>query len=117
MPFQADLEKLLGLKDVTYKYNLSKKELFHEAIKNDKGRVRRGGPSNEQKAFPTKLGDKGPLVYYTDPDCTGRRTKVTYAVKWPEVADEIWFKADLNPYVPTAYEGLLMRVMQHLNDN
>src|SRR3569623_1764037 len=108
MTFQADLEKLLGLKDVTYKYNLSKK---------DKGRGRRGGPSNEQKAFPTKLGDKGPLVYYTDPDCTGRRTKDTYAVKWPEVADEIWFKADLNPYDPTAYEGLLKRVIQHLNDN
>lgn len=116
MTFQADLEKLLGLKDVTYKYNLSKKELFHEAIKNDKGRVRRGGPSNEQKAFPTKLGDKGPLVYYTDPDCTGRRTKDTYAVKWPEVADEIWFKADLSPYDPTAYEGLLKRVIKHVND-
>ncbi|TXH05225.1 MAG: phosphoenolpyruvate carboxykinase (ATP) [Nevskiaceae bacterium] len=115
MTFQADLETLLGLKNVQYKYNLSKAELFHEAIKNDKGRVRRGGPSNEQKAFPTKLGDKGPLVYYTDPDCTGRRTKDTYAVKWPEVADEIWFKADLNPYDPNQYEALLKRVVEHVN--
>ncbi|SFF54716.1 phosphoenolpyruvate carboxykinase (ATP) [Fontimonas thermophila] len=115
MTFQADLEKLFGLKTVTYKYNLSKEELFHEAIANDRGRVRRDGPSNEQKAFPTKLGVNGPLVYYTDPDCTGRRTKDTYAVKWPEVADQIWFKADLNPYDPQKYQGLLKRVVDHLN--
>ena len=35
---------------------------------------------------------------------------------WPEVADEIWFKADLSPYEPGAYEGLLKRVIQHLNE-
>ena len=114
--FQADLEKLFGLKTVSYKYNLGKTELFHEAIANDRGRVKRGGGSNEQKAFPTILGDKGPLVYYTDPDCTGRRTKDTYAVKWPEVADEIWFKADLNPYEPAQYEALLARVVAHMNE-
>jgi phosphoenolpyruvate carboxykinase (ATP) len=116
MTFQADLETLFGLKTVGYKYNLDKEALFHEAIAHDRGRVRRGGGSDEQKAFPTKLGVKGPLVYYTDPDCTGRRTKDTYAVKWPEVADEIWFKADLNPYDPTQYQNLLRRVIQHLND-
>jgi len=116
MTFQADLEKLFGLKTVSYKHELGKEALFHEAIANDRGRVKRDGPSDAQKAFPTKLGVKGPLVYYTDPDCTGRRTKDTYAVKWPEVADEIWFKADLSPYDPTAYEGLLKRVIQHLND-
>ncbi|MBI3171514.1 MAG: phosphoenolpyruvate carboxykinase (ATP) [Hydrocarboniphaga effusa] len=115
MTFQTDLEKLFGLKTVSYKYNLSKEELFHEAIKNDKGRVRKDGPGNAQKAFPTKLGVKGPLVFYTDPDCTGRRTKDTYAVKWPDVAGEIWFKADLNPYDPAQYQGLLKRVVAHVN--
>ncbi|MGH8541269.1 MAG: phosphoenolpyruvate carboxykinase (ATP), partial [Stenotrophobium sp.] len=115
MSFQTDLEKLFGLKNVHYKYNLSKEELFTEAIKHDRGRVRKGGPSDAQKAYPTKLGVKGPLVYYTDPECTGRRTKDTYAVKWPEVADEIWFKADLNPYDPTQYEALLKRVVEHVN--
>ncbi len=114
--FQADLEKLFGLKTVSYKYNLGKTELFHEAIANDRGRTKRGGGNNDQKAFPTKLGVDGPLVYYTDPDCTGRRTKDTYAVKWPEVAEEIWFKADLNPYDPEKYEGLLKRVIAHLNE-
>ena len=116
MSFQTDLETLLGLNAVSYKYNLDKRELFHEAIANDRGRVRRDGPSDEQKAYPTVLGDQGPLVYYTDPDCTGRRTKDTYAVKWPEVADEIWFKPDLNPYDPEQYQALLKRVVQHLND-
>ena len=116
MSFQADLEKLLGLKTVSYKYNLSKTELFHEAIANDKGRVTKGGPNNAQKAFPTVLGDKGPLVYYTDPDCTGRRTKDTFAVAWPEVENEIWFKADLGKYDPAKYESLIKRLAQHLND-
>jgi phosphoenolpyruvate carboxykinase (ATP) len=116
MRFQADLESLLGLNAVTYRYNLSKTELFHAAIANDKGRVRRDGPANEQKAFATKLGDQGPLMYYTDPDCTGRRTKDTYAVKWPEVADQLWFKADLNGYDPEQYQGLLKRVIAHLNE-
>jgi len=37
-------------------------------------------------------------------------------VKWPEVADEIWFKADLSPYDPEKYQGLLQRVIKHLND-
>ncbi len=115
MTFQADLEKLFGLKNIEFKYNLSKEELFHEAIANDKGRVRRDGPSNEQKAYATKLGSRGPLVYYTDPDCTGRRTKDTYAVKWPEVSDQIWFKADLSPYDPEQYQGLLKRVVEHVN--
>lgn len=116
MTLKADLETLFGLTTVTYKANLSKAELFYEAIANDRGRVRRDGPSNEQKAFATKLGVNGPLVYYTDPDCTGRRTKDTFAVKWPEVADELWFKADLSPYDPEQYLGLLRRVVKHLND-
>ncbi|MBL6749187.1 MAG: phosphoenolpyruvate carboxykinase (ATP) [Nevskia sp.] len=113
--FKSDLEKLLGLQSVTYRYGLSKEELFHEAVRNDRGRVRKGGGSGEQKAYPTVLGDKGPLMYFTDPDCTGRRTKDTYAVKWPEVSDQIWFKADLNPYDPDKYQGLLKRVVEHVN--
>jgi phosphoenolpyruvate carboxykinase (ATP) len=116
MRFQADLESLLGLNAVSYRYNLTKTELFHAAIANDRGRVRRDGPSNEQKAYATQLGDQGPLMYYTDPDCTGRRTKDTYAVKWPEVADQLWFKADLNGYDPEQYQGLLKRVIAHLNE-
>ncbi len=112
--FRHDLEAI-GLKTVSYKYNLSKDELFHEAIAHDKGRVRKGGPSNEQKAFATKLGVKGPLMYYTDPDCTGRRVKDTYAVAWPEVVDQIWWKADVQQYDPAKYQGLLKRVLDHLN--
>jgi phosphoenolpyruvate carboxykinase (ATP) len=110
-----ELEKLFGLKSVTYKYGLSKDELFGEAIRNDRGRVKKGGPSDAQKAYPTKLGLAGPLVYYTDPDCTGRRVKDTYAVKWPEVADVIWWKDDVQPYDPEKYQGLLKRVVEHLN--
>jgi phosphoenolpyruvate carboxykinase (ATP) len=113
--FEAELEQLLGLKNVTYKPNLSKEELFREAIQKDRGRVAPGGPSDAQKAFSTRLGLAGPLVYYTDPDCTGRRVKDTYAVRWPEVADVIWWKDDVQPYDPNAYLGLLERVVAHLN--
>ena len=81
-PHAEQLEKLLGLKTVTYKINLSKEELFHEAIAHDRGRVAKDGPSDAQKAYPTKLGVKGPLVYYTDPGATGRRVKDTFAVGW-----------------------------------
>ena len=115
MSYQTDLEKLFGLKGVSYKYNLDKPALFHEAIANDRGRVSLDGSSDAQKAYATSLGVDGPLVYYTDPACTGRRTKDTYAVNWPEVADEIWFKPDLNPYDPDQYQKLLQRVVEHVN--
>jgi phosphoenolpyruvate carboxykinase (ATP) len=112
---ESDLKALLGLEGVTYKANLSKEALFAEAIANDRGRVQKDGPSNSQKAFATKLGVRGPLVYYTDPDCTGRRTKDTFAVGWPEVDDKVWWKADLQKYDPAKYTGLLERVVAHLN--
>lgn len=113
--FRADLERLLGLNSVAYRYGLSKEELFQAAIANDRGRVRKGGGAEEQKAFSTKLGLKGPLVYFTDPDCTGRPVKDTFAVAWPEVDGEVWWKADLQKYDPAKYTGLLERVVEHLN--
>lgn len=115
MDYRTALEKLLGLKTVGYKYGLAKHDLFHEAVRNDRGRVRKGGSFDEQKAFGTKLGVKGPLVYYTDPDCTGRPVKDTFAVAWPEVDETIWWKADVQRYDPQKYTGLLKRVVDHLN--
>jgi phosphoenolpyruvate carboxykinase (ATP) len=115
MDYRDDLEKLLGLKTVTYKYGLSKEGLFQEAIQNDRGRVAKGGTYDQQKAFATKLGVKGPLVYYTDPDCTGRPVKDTFAVAWPELDATIWWKADVQRYDPQRYTALLKRVVEHLN--
>ncbi len=112
--YQADLERLLGLKTVDYKPNLTKEQLFHEAIAHDRGRVRKEG-GDEQKGYATRLGAKGPLVYYTDPDCTGRRVKDTYAVGWPEVDERVWWKADLQRYDPDNYTRLLERVVEYLN--
>jgi len=113
--YRAELEELLGLKSVEYKANLTKEELFHEAIANDRGRVRADGPDDEQKAYATKLGDKGPLVYYTDPTCTGRPVQDTFGVAWPELEDKIWWKPDFKKFDPAKYEGLLARVVEHLN--
>src|SRR5262245_53199183 len=112
--FRSDLEKVLGLKTVTYHYGLSKDELFQAAVRNDRGRVRKGGGFDEPKAFATKLGVKGPLVFYTDPECTGRPVKDTYAVAWPEVDDKVWWKADVQKYDPAKFTGLLKRVVEHL---
>jgi phosphoenolpyruvate carboxykinase (ATP) len=115
MNFRDDLEQKLGLKSVAYKYNLPKDQLFHEAIENDRGRLRVSGPDTEQKAFPTKLGVDGPLVFYTDPTCTGRPVNDTFAVAWPEIESDVWWKDNMKPFDPDKYEGLLKRVVQHIN--
>jgi phosphoenolpyruvate carboxykinase (ATP) len=116
MNFRGALERNLGLTSVNYKYNLSKDQLFHEAIENDRGRVREDGPDNEQKSYPTKLGVEGPLMFYTDPTCTGRPVNDTFAVAWPEVESEVWWKDNMQPFDPDKYEGLLKRVIQHVNE-
>lgn len=116
MSHSHELRELLGLDTVTYRHNLDRKSLFHAAIEGDRGRVKRGGPRNEQKAFATKLGDAGPLVYYTDPDATGRRVKDTYCAAYPEYEGKIWWKADFQKFDPARYEALLARVVKHLND-
>ncbi|MAB80437.1 MAG: phosphoenolpyruvate carboxykinase (ATP) [Planctomycetes bacterium] len=115
MDYVAALDQLLGLKNVRYKYNLSKEELFHEAIANDRGRIKKDGPDDDQKAYPTKLGVDGPLVYYTDPTCTGRPVQDTFGVAWPEIDDKVWWKKDYQRFDPDKYQGLLERVVEYLN--
>ena len=115
MELKAALERKLGLKGVDFKYNLPKPRLFEEAVANDRGRIRHGGPDTDRKCFPTRLGVDGPLVFYTDPTCTGRPVADTFAVAWPEVEDRIWWKDNLKPYDPERYEGLLGRVAGHVN--
>ena len=115
MDFRAALKQQFGLDGVDYHYNLDKAALFHEAIANDRGRVTRDGPDDAQKAFPTKLGVDGPLVFYTDPDCTGRPVADTFAVAWPELDDTIWWKKDFKKFDPAKFEPLLARVIEHLN--
>ncbi|MDH3688055.1 MAG: phosphoenolpyruvate carboxykinase (ATP) [Gammaproteobacteria bacterium] len=116
MNFIQALEQELGLKNASYKYNLSKDELFHEAITNDRGRTHVDGPDTEQKAYATALGIKGPLVFYTDPTCTGRPVNDTFAVAWPEVEGDIWWKDNLKRFDPEKYQGLLKRVVNYLNE-
>ena len=116
MSLSAELKDQLGLDSVSYKHNLSPKALFHEAIANDRGLVKRGGPDNEQKAFPTKLGDQGPLVFYTHPDCTGRPVQDTFAVAHPEFEDKLWWKNDFQKFDPDKFNALFDRVVAHLNE-
>lgn len=106
----------LGLNGITYKHNLSKAELFHESIAHDRGRVRLDGPYTEQKTFGTKLGVDGPLVFHTDPTCTGRPVSDTFAVAWPEVDGDVWWKDNLKRFDPDKYQDLLKRVISHLNE-
>lgn len=115
MKFKSDLETLFGLGDVDYHYGLGKQQLFHEAIAHDRGRVRKDGPDDEQKAYATRLGDQGPLIFYTDPSCTGRPVQDTFAVGWPEVDDVVWWKKDFQKFDAGAFEKLLPRVAAHLN--
>ena len=116
MELERALEHKLGLKGVSVKYNLGPEQLFHEAVANDRGRVKLGGGDGERKAFATKLGDKGPLVFLSDPTCTGRPADDTFAVSWPEIEQEVWWKPNLKKFDPGHYEALLKRVVQHVNE-
>ena len=109
------LREQFGLDSVTLHYGLSQDELFHAAIANDRGRVQLDGPDNEQKAFPTALGVDGPLVYFSDPTCTGRPVSDTFAVPRPEVIDTVWWKDGFSQFEPAAFDALLTRVVAHLN--
>ncbi|MEG3585822.1 MAG: hypothetical protein VX353_00855, partial [Actinomycetota bacterium] len=96
------LNKQFGISDVDLHYGLSQDELFHAAIANDRGRVSLDGDRNEQKAFSTALGVDGPLVYYSDPSCTGRPVTDTFAVARPEVENTIWWKDGFTKFDPDA---------------
>jgi len=104
-----------GLADPRLKVGLTQDELFHAAIENDRGRVRLDGPDDEQKAHATALGVDGPLVYYTDPTCTGRPVADTFAVAREEIVDTVWWKPGFAQFDPDKFDALLERVVDHLN--
>ena len=115
-PIARELEARFGLSGVPLKSDLSQDELFAEAIANDRGWVDPDGDGNDQKAFATALGVDGPLVYYSDPTCTGRPTKDTFAVARDSVVDEVWWKPDFQRFDPAKFDALLPRVIAHLNE-
>jgi len=112
---EVALSLQFGIENVTLHYGLTQDELFYAAIENDKGRVSPDGNSNQQKAFPTALGIDGPLIYYSDPDCTGRPVQDTFAVARPEVESTIWWKDGFERFDPEAFDELLERVVSYLN--
>jgi phosphoenolpyruvate carboxykinase (ATP) len=116
MNITQDLEKLLGLRNCTLRHNLDRVELFKAAVANDRGRTKKGGSYGDPKAFATKLGEKGPLVYYTDPDSTGRRVNDTFAAAYSEIESKVWWKNDFSKFDPEKYEALLARVVAWLNE-
>ncbi len=112
----AELKAAYGLDNVNIKHGLSQDDLFDAAIANDRGIIAEGGPADAQKAYPTALGKDGPLVYYTDPTCTGRPTKDTFAVARPGTEDRVWWKPDFQKFDAEKFDELLPRVIAHLNE-
>tara|TARA_B100000287_G_scaffold401871_1_gene422302 strand:- start:1135 stop:2805 length:1671 start_codon:yes stop_codon:yes gene_type:complete len=110
-----ELSDQFGLTSVSLEYGLSQDELFFAAIENDRGRVDPDGDSNQQKAFQTALGVDGPLVYYTDPSCTGRPVADTFAVARDSVINTVWWKDGFAQFPPEKFDELLPRVVEHLN--
>ncbi len=110
------LSTRFGLDAVDVRAGLSQDELFSAAVAGDRGRTRIDGGEHDQKAFATALGADGPLVFYSDPTCTGRPVQDTFAVAWPEVEDEVWWKSDFNRLDAACYSQLLERVLAHLNE-
>jgi len=115
MGHREDLKRQFGLETVDYRVNLASNELFREALANDRGRIRPDGPDDEHKAYATKLGEKGPLMFFSDPSCTGRPVADTFMVAYPELEQKVWWKADVSKFDPAKFEGLLDRVAEHLN--
>ncbi|HJM99881.1 MAG TPA: phosphoenolpyruvate carboxykinase (ATP) [Acidimicrobiales bacterium] len=109
------LKTQFGINGVSLHYGLSQDELFHAAIANDRGRVSIDGNETEQKAYSTVLGVDGPLVYYSDPSCTGRPVTDTFAVARPEVENTVWWKDGFAKFDPNAFDQLLPRVVNYLN--
>ncbi|NNE73739.1 MAG: phosphoenolpyruvate carboxykinase (ATP) [Acidimicrobiales bacterium] len=116
MTVADQLAAKFGLTNVTLMSGLSQDELFDAALANDKGRVSVDGPGDEQKAHQTALGKDGPLVYYTDPTCTGRPVQDTFAVARPSVVDTVWWKPGFKQFDPDHFDALLPRVIDYLNE-
>ncbi|MBT5581183.1 MAG: phosphoenolpyruvate carboxykinase (ATP), partial [Acidimicrobiaceae bacterium] len=78
-------------------------------------RVEIDGPNDAQKAFPTSLGVDGPLVYFSDPACTGRPVADTFCVDRPATTDRVWWKNGFAKFASDKFDSLLPRVIDHLN--
>ena len=115
-PVTDQLRVRFGLDSVDVRAGLTQEELFDAAIAGDRGRTHNDGGEHDQKAFATALGSDGPLIFYSDPTCTGRPVQDTFAVAWPEVVDDVWWKADFNQFDADRFPALLERVLAHLND-
>lgn len=115
MDLKSVLSESLGLNGIDYQHNLSKPELFKAALAYDRGRIRADGPDDEPKAYATKLGADGPLVFYSDPSCTGRPVQDTFAVARPGIENNIWWKTDFKKFDPEKFGPLLERVVAHVN--
>ena len=113
---EAELASSLGLTTVDIRYGLSQDELFAAAVAGDRGRVRPGGPDDEHKAYATALGPDGPLVFYSDPSCTGRPVHDTFCVDRPSYSRQVWWKDGFAPFDPAAFDPLVARVVSHLNE-
>ncbi|MCY4281239.1 MAG: phosphoenolpyruvate carboxykinase (ATP) [Acidimicrobiaceae bacterium] len=111
----AELEAALGLSGADLHYGLTQRELFEAAVTGDLGRIRPGGPDDEHKAYATVLGADGPLIYYTDPSCTGRPVHDTFCVDRLSVRDEVWWKDGFAPFEEALFDPLVERVVEHLN--
>ena len=111
----AELRAALGLAGVDLRYGLTQDELFAAAVSGDLGRVRPGGPDDEHKAYATSLGRDGPLVFYSDPSCTGRPVHDTFCVDRPSVSDALWWKDGFAPFDAAMFDPLVERVVAHVN--
>ena len=112
----SELASSLGLTTVDLRYGLTQEELFAAAVSGDLGRVRPDGPDDEHKAYATALGRDGPLVFYSDPSCTGRPVQDTFCVDRASYRGDVWWKDGFAPFDAAAFDPLVDRVVAHLNE-
>ena len=102
-----ELDAAFGLRSVDLRYGLSQNDLFIAALEHDRGRVRPDGPDDEPKAHATALGLEGPLVFYSDPSCTGRPVNDTFCVARPDIVDRVWWKNGFFQFDPDDFDELV----------
>jgi len=112
---REQLRRSFNITEPELAFGLTQPQLFDAAIANDRGRINLDGPRDSHKAYATALGTEGPLVYYTDPECTGRPVNDTWCVDRPSVTDDIWWKDGFSKFDPVAFDELLPRVVAYLN--
>lgn len=71
--------------------------------------------TTSRRPIPLPEGVEGPLVFYSDPSCTGRPVADTFCVDRASVSDAVGWKMGFSRFAPGPFDALVAGVVEHLN--